>query len=461
MKKLRVLLSVGLLAAILPAITSTVYANPKFPLVIREINITGNEFVVLQATENISDMADYWLSYVSDDTAGNLVPSAQLPPQKLKAGQAIILTSDGAETCDAIYTVKLPFSLSNAAGTLEVRKLSIINNTTATFTTTDSVHWRKPTSTHPISGTDKIDLSQESGSNPVWYHDPTDLSADWKVGDFGGCTLAFPKSVISGSTPAVINWPQTDVYPPATILSSSTTSAGKGPGIPAHDIGLKAPILNEILPNPAKPQTDSDDEFIELYNPNSTSFDLSGFVLETGSTTSSRRHVYTFPGGTELPPKSFKAFKSSQTSLNLSNSGGQVWLLDPFSKVISKSDAYGEAKDGLAWALANGKWYWTTLPTFGKANVIEEPTGSSSSSSKKATVKGKPVTALKGDSTSAGSTDSNDDQGSVNSTPVHPWILAVVAALALLYGAYEYRHDLANRVYQFRKYLEARRGTRK
>ena len=36
------------------------------------------------------------------------------------------------------------------------------------------------------------------------------------------------------------------------------------------------------------------------------------------------------------------------------------------------------------------------------------------------------------------------DVADVLPTPNHPAVLALAAGLALLYGAYEYRHDLAN-----------------
>jgi hypothetical protein len=215
--------------------------------------------------------------------------------------------------------------------------------------------------------------------------------------------------------------------------------------------------LDELLPNPASPKTDANDEFIELYNPNSRAFDLSGFILETGSTTSALRHRYTFPAGTSLPPKSFKAFYSSTTKLNMSNSGGQVWLLDPFGNLVSKSDPYGTAKDDQAWALANGTWYFTVSPSPDKANVVKEPASSSKSSSQKtATVNGKPVAAVKGAATSASGNIADSSGDVAQTTPVHLWTLAAVIAAALIYGAYEYRHDLGNKLYQLRKYRETR-----
>lgn len=439
-------------------------------LVIREIDITDDsEMIVLQATSDIKDLSTYWIGYNSSDTAHNLVPTQQLPylPRTLKAGEAILLTSGNSETCDAVYSAKLSFSLGNSMGTAEVRHLTIdpVHNT-ATFTTEDKVSWKNPTSKDPIGSIDNINLDNEdsSASSNVWYHDPGNFSSAWQVGALSNCTITFTavSSGTGGGTPLIINWPQASVEPPATIISQNTSAAqANTPQIPASDIGLIPPIVNELLPNPGSPKSDASDEFIELYNPNSSSFDLSGFTLQTGSTASTRRHNYVFPKGTLLSPKSFKAFYSSQTQLSLSNSGGQVWLMDPLGRIISKSGAYDSAKDNQAWALAKGNWYWTTSPTPNLANVIKEPV-SKSSASKTATINGTKVTAVKGASTLGGASNSalGGNASAAAATPVHPWTLAAVAALALLYGAYEYRHDLGNHIYKFRKYYQARRSNR-
>jgi hypothetical protein len=247
--------------------------------------------------------------------------------------------------------------------------------------------------------------------------------------------------------------------PPATIVSlgdSSTTDSAAAPVLPTSDIGLQAPRITELLPNPFGTGNDATDEFIELYNANSVEFDLTGFSLQTGLTTT---HSYVFPAGTHLPPKAFVAFYSDVTSLSLSNTSSQVKLLDPFDNAIASTDPYASAKDGVAWALAKGKWYWTTSSTPGAANIITQPASvkkaSSTKAAKTSAVKGaktvKPVIATTG---AAGS-------GETTITPIRIWTLALVVGLALLYAAYEYRTDLANKFHGVRRYLTAWRGSRR
>ncbi len=138
-----------------------------------------------------------------------------------------------------------------------------------------------------------------------------------------------------------------------------------------------APQITELLPNPASPQTDADDEFIEPYNPSTTSdFNLKGYTLEVGTTT---LHDFTFTSDTIVPAASYLAFTSAQTGLAMSNSGGQARLLSPMGQVLNQTASYTTAADGQAWALdaADATWYWTTAPTPGAVNIITAAAGAS------------------------------------------------------------------------------------
>jgi hypothetical protein len=430
-------------------------AEPTLGLAFREVKITDTEFVVLQ-NEGTSpvQLSDYWLGYASNDQAGNIVPTQQLPAGILIPGGAIVLTNDATDTCDATVVSGLGFSsLSDTKGALAIRYLQN-NGTTSTFTTVDAVTWSKPSASGTT--TDNIDLRKESGiTTPVWYKSP---GGDvWQVGAYDSCSLAITVAG-SGTTPSTthtVNWPQTTTNVPATIVSLAGTASDGATGkfLPAADKGLKAPQMSEIFPNPAAPQMDATDEFIELYNPNNAKFDLTGFTLQTGSTTSATRHNYVFPSNTWLPAHDFKAFYSKQTGLAINNTGGQVWLLDPFGTAVTKTDPYLKPKEGTAWATAQGKWYYTTTPTPGLPNRISEPVSAAAKTAQSIakTTQGTPVSAIAASSgvASAGKAGYHAETEKPSS-PIHPFTLAIVIGLALLYGAYEYRHDVANRIHQFR-----------
>ena len=220
------------------------------------------------------------------------------------------------------------------------------------------------------------------------------------------------------------------------------------------DVSLKRPVI-------CTGRSGQDDEFIELYNSNDTSFDLSGYVLEVGLKTKKR---YTIPAGTKLPPKAFLALFSVDTNLALSNSGSQVVLADPLGRSLAVSEAYATAKDGQSWILASGKWQWTTKPTPNAINIVSTPVVKSSGIKKS---KPAAVATIRGSSSQQKDSSKEDDVqqaeavASTSSTPLHPGVLAVIAFSAILYGAYEYRHDVANKVYKLRSYREARRASRR
>jgi hypothetical protein len=253
--------------------------------------------------------------------------------------------------------------------------------------------------------------------------------------------------------------------PPVVTLPSGAPGT-----ISNANSGLVTPQITELLPNPATPQSDAQDEFIELYNSNATTFDLSGFALEVGLTT---KHRYVFPAGTTLLPQSFVSFFSKDTGLSMSNTEGQVVLLDPFGVTLNKTEVYGIAKEGQVWAFANDAWYWSTTPTPSAPNAItavastaKKTTTAAIATAKKstptkasATAKPKTTKTKAASKTSTPKTTAST-QAPKSFSPLHPRVLAVVALFALLYGLYEYRQDVANKFYQFRENRATRRAAR-
>lgn len=250
--------------------------------------------------------------------------------------------------------------------------------------------------------------------------------------------------------------PVTTSAGPASAPSDSTSS----------NSGLMSPVITELLPNPASPFTDSTDEYVEIFNPNNVAFNLSGYKLQTGSSFS---YSLTFVDQT-LSPNSYSVFTSGATPLTLSNTSGAARLLDNTGSVVSQTADYTAAADGLAWGLFANDWQWTSSPTPGAANILNSVFGSNTSSKKSsssktkapATVKSAKTTkSTKNGSTGNGSSDDTTDNPANKPSRLHPLILAGVGGLAVLYGAYEYRHDLQNALYKLRRYRANRREARK
>ncbi len=455
-------------------------------LVISQLKISSSngQFVTLYNPGSASlDMSKYQLEYfnnydLSKATSSRLIAlSGMVPPH------GYFMVNDSALLlCYQLTVDSVSLGFSSTAGMVEVLAFNQSSpGSSVTPVLQDYVGWSKTAATGaqtlPVN-TNAFLLRQpfDSKNNPAVG---TPGSGSWQTvqpDSNNACNL-----VTAAGTPIPVSTGLSQLLlasePPATIISLSgevtpTPASTPAAGLPAADIGLIAPKITELLPNPNGTGNDSSEEFIELYNSNVTSFDLTGFALQVGTTS---LHNFVFPVGSSLPPQSFKAFYASDTGLSLSNIRSQAKLLDPPGNVIDITEVYASAKDGQAWALANGKWYWTLKLTPGEANIIEQPpsgkkpaavktvSAGTKTSAKTSAKTGKPAAAgkVKAAKTKLTKTAAVSHSSAKPSTsPIHLWTLALVAGLAVLYGIYEYRGDLANRIYVFRRYLKARRANR-
>lgn len=434
----------------------SVRADSLPQLVISQTKITSSngQFITLyNQTADTLDLSQFEIYYInSANKLSNLPIAGMLAPHGF-----YMLSDDQVRLCYQMTINSVSLGLATSIGTLQIWHLSADKSTK---TLQDNVSWtksdqysrlRQPTD---LYGDPQV-LSPGSGSWIDVQPDPNNSCVLQAV--VGGANVTTPSANPS-------NQLLPGELPPAVFVNASDDSTSSSTtALPAGDIGLAAPQISELLPNPAEPQTDSEDEFIELYNSNNTSFDLSGFKIEVGSST---KHDYIFPDGTTIPAKSFKAFFSEDTGLSLSNSGGQAWLLDPAGNVISQADPYGTAKDGQTWALGpDGKWYWTMTATPNTPNIVLIPATASTKTSTTASKTSTPKTstkAVKAASTTAKKTSTSgasSDPQTTGGSKMHLWILAVIGAGAVLYAVYEYRNDLANLLYRARRYRETRRAS--
>lgn len=464
MKQIRfVALVVLSLLAIVP---HAAHALPAPQLIISQFKVTSSDgqfFMLYNSGDESVDMASVQLVYYNHYNLASASSSKVIPLSGKLPAHSYYLINDGPLTlCYRMIVNSLSLGLSSTAGSLQVARLTQANpGAPVTSMVDDAISWSKTS----IPGVSQLPpIGQFLLRNPVDANNNPTISApgagSWQAvvtDPSNPCLLtssitSAPPPIISASLLLLSNTP-----PPVSILNAVVSESSSGPSLPAADIGLIAPIINELLANPGSPATDADDEFIELYNPNDKPFDLTGFAFEVGLTT---KYTWKFPNATLLPGKSFTSFTSSQTSLSLSNTAGQARLLDPFGNIISSSEEYGPAKEDQAWALANNEWYSTVQPTPGRANVIANSPGSAPKTNNK-TANTKGVKGVKNVSGAASSVPSESGlPGSVapEVAQLHPSALASVAVMALGYGAYEYKQDITNRLRRFRADRAARRA---
>ncbi|HEY1063671.1 MAG TPA: lamin tail domain-containing protein [Candidatus Saccharimonadales bacterium] len=414
-----------------------------------EVKMTGSEFILLHnnSVAAISNLSSYWLTAynnVNPLAAGVSSFSQQLPATSLDAGQTLLLSADPMATCGASVAGDLSVSMSDGGGFLQLTQTSLNDAGAIIQMPADVVSWSSG-----VGGVIQNVPSNSKDPRSVFYRYLNGGSYAWQQASLDQnnvCQLNVLVVGGSGSSSAVTPLTLAATSPPATILGVQSIGEN-GAAIPANNVGLQAPQLSELLPNPVGSGNDTTDEFIELYNPNPKPFELSGYTLYVGATT---MRGYTFPTGTTLEANSFRAFMSKDTKLSLSNTSSQVELTDPFGRTLSKSDLYKNAKDGVSRAAAGGSWHWTVQVTPGAANVIKPPAAVKAISKTKSKTKQNANVQSVSGATAAAGTSASSFQSVIAEAPIHMWVLALIAGGALLYGAYEYRRDIANRLFQFR-----------
>ena len=149
-------------------------------------------------------------------------------------------------------------------------------------------------------------------------------------------------------------------------IISLTTESDSGTGqVLGTKIFSSEVHITEIYPNP--PGSDSEDEFIELYNTSDKTVDITGWKLGDSS-----KKRYTITDG-QMTPGAYLVLKRATTGIALNNSGGEeVGLYDPNGAIVEKAQYAGSAAEGQSWARKeDGSWAWTTEVTPSEANVIE------------------------------------------------------------------------------------------
>ncbi len=224
--------------------------------------------------------------------------------------------------------------------------------------------------------------------------------------------------------------------------------------------------INEIYPNPNPEQSESIDEYIELFNPNDFPVDISGWLLKDSS---GKTYIIK---NTSIEAKGFLSFNSGETNISLNNTGDVVELYSPNSELKDQTQDYGDAKEGLSWGLVNGEWAWNNSTTPGATNstiyietIAPKAIASKSSNAKKTTAKkvatAKKATANKPKATklksnkaqasSSGSETENAPEIQSKFANIWPWLMIVLGTATIGYGIYEYRPEITNTYLRLKK----------
>lgn len=423
-------------------------------LLIGQIKLTSSngQFVsIFNNTSSEIDMSMVSLAYYNyyDLTSTKLTSSRYISLTGKLPAKSYYMVNDGAlNVCYKMIVNSLSLGFSTTAGTLQITQNGPAN-------VLDSVAWSKTAVTS--GNVQTLPTATNGFLQRYWQENVAKTSADaWlsvTPSATDACDLQIQLSTSSTPLAPVANTTPQSVKTVSATASSETTKS---------NIGLVAPELTELFPNPATPQTDDQDEFIELYNPNNAIYNLVGYRLEVG-TSYSRGHTFT---AGNLMPKSYTVFKITDTNLQLSNTEGQARLLSPDGTTISETPAYEDAPEGESWSLVGDSWQWTKTVTPNAANLPSPEVVGSSTTAKSAistaavkTTKSSTKTSTTKTASSSSGVDSSA-QTLNDASPLHPVMLAGVGAAAVAYALYEYRTDLKNSLFRLRRYIRHRREVR-
>ncbi len=462
MKRLRGFLGLILL---LPLILQPAQVFALVPVtssvMIVEIQTTGTggiadqEFIeIYNPTDRVIDVSSWKMQYLS---AGGSTWATKATLNGLLAPQGTMLVASSAYL-DIVADVTYNSGLKLEAG--HVRIVSPDPSDITKDIVEDTIGWG--TALHPEgkaavfapAGSSLVRKIDETGK----YQDTNDNSIDFEISD-----QPTPKS--NNVSPEVVE-NEEKIDDQILIVDDKAET---------NEVFYNQIEITELLPNPAPPATDANDEFVELHNTSGQDINLDGFKIQTGNSFS-----YSFEVNDKvLPANGYLVLLSGETGLVLSNSSGKARIISPSGNVLSETAAYANAKDGESWALIDGAWQWTGLPTSGTLNVLFVPeiaAPSASSAVKKMTVKKpkatkkpavkkktaakpKEVKAKKDKKNIAATTAGvvNNGDGGGGSSPIHKWVIAVVGLLALGYALYEYKDDIASRIQKLRRNRTNRR----
>lgn len=116
-----------------------------------------------------------------------------------------------------------------------------------------------------------------------------------------------------------------DAPPDQSVSVESDAEQPIDPNSPQPSDFLQPAQITELLPNPAAPQTDDKDEYVELFNPNDQSLDLGGYTIQTGL-----KFAYSYTIlGLVMAPTSYTILTSGNTKLSrasLMALRSSIWL---------------------------------------------------------------------------------------------------------------------------------------
>jgi len=313
------------------------------------VGAATQEFVVLynNSAEEI-DITGWCLTNKTGATIACFAPPLTGQAIYLPAHQYAVIVSNtflATLPVGSIATVYTPTNQSSGSITGSSDTISLLDHTGQVV---DSHNWTSPLSAG-------MHFERHVADIPEQYID-TDGNGDWSV------TQANPLPVDGTEIDTTI----ADICPNIQGIQSGLTNEQELNGIgECIDKPIALILITELLPNAIG--TDVGNEFVELYNPNEWSVQLSDYKLYIGP---DFNDGFEFPAGSSLDSHSYKSFSNSEIPFSLLNSSSRVSVVSKTGSVVSQSPAYGDPEDGQSWGVINEVWQYMNKPTPGAENLV-------------------------------------------------------------------------------------------
>lgn len=129
-------------------------------------------------------------------------------------------------------------------------------------------------------------------------------------------------------------------------------------------------LINEFIPNPAG--SDSENEWVELYNDSDIDLNLKDWFIEDAS---GKKYVFK---DEKINKKDYLVLNSKNTKISLNNNGETLRLYSPNKELAFEISYSGTAKEGLSYArYGTNDWRWTSILTPGAKNQFGNSNNSS------------------------------------------------------------------------------------
>lgn len=299
--------------------------------------LTGNEFIELFNIAALEvDVNNWKVEYISASGI-TITPLATLSG-KIQPQSMMLLTTGGYLT--EISNILFQSSLAKTAG-----HIRIVDDNGLTI---DKIGWGSAA----INPETKATAAIPAGSSMQRYLDcATELSIDTDDNSLDFVINNVPSpGILDGP---LKNCPESEPEPDPT--------GGLGGGSSCEGL-----IISELLPNPAG--SDTDKEFVELFNPTQETIPLLGCKLQT----SANSKIFELADG-QIEPGQYLALYNNETRLTLANSsGGTVFLIDSDNTEIYQVDYEEDLADDVSWSLINDNWFKTFSITPNAPNQLLE-----------------------------------------------------------------------------------------